>query len=214
VLYWGSGSPPAWRVLATLQEKGLSFRSEMVTFESGVLKSPPMLSLNPRGLVPIFIDGEVRMYESLAIMHYLAHFYADVPLLPRERSARARALTRMEEANNVSAAASEVVYYVRRTPPEQINAEYLAAKKAALHSELALWEMYLVGSDYLAGSAVSLADFSLFPNLAYMVRLGLRLEGSYPNLLAFFERMCLRPSILNSWPPHWRQSPGLPILSP
>jgi hypothetical protein len=141
VLYWGSGSPPAWRVLITLHEKALSYRSEMITFESGILKTAPMLSLNPRGLVPIFIDGEVRMYESLAILHYLDDFYPDPPLLPRERVARARALTRMEEANNVSAAAGEVVYYVRRTPPGEINEEYLAAKKAALHTELALWEM-------------------------------------------------------------------------
>lgn len=38
--------------------------------------------------VPIFIDGEVRMYESLAIMHYLETYYPDPPLLPRERVAR------------------------------------------------------------------------------------------------------------------------------
>jgi glutathione S-transferase len=141
VLYWGSGSPPAWRVLITLHEKGLTYRSDMITFESGVLKTAPMLALNPRGLVPIFIDGDVRMYESLAILHYLEGAYPDPPLLPRERVARARALTRMEEANNVSAAAGEVVYYVRRTPPGEINDEYLSAKKAALHTELALWEM-------------------------------------------------------------------------
>ena len=58
-------------MLITLHEKALSYKSEMITFESGVLKTAPMLSLNPRGLVPIFIDGEVRMYESLAILHYL-----------------------------------------------------------------------------------------------------------------------------------------------
>jgi glutathione S-transferase len=156
--------------LLTLHEKGLSYRSEMITFESGVLKSPPMLALNPRGLVPIFVDGEVRMcvglrlakflgglrrlelarrYESLAILHYLEGAYPDPPLLPRSAVPRARALTRMEEANNLSAAAGEIVYYVRRTPPAEINEEYLAAKKENLHTELRLWEMYLIGSDYL-----------------------------------------------------------------
>lgn len=253
VLYWGSGSPPAWRVLSTLHEKGLSYRSEMITFESGILKTAPMLSLNPRGLVsdsswllqhpafhslfaprlhalashrraalhcialqvPIFIDGDVRMYESLAILHYLETFYPETPLLPRERTARARALTRMEEANNVSAAAGEVVYYVRRTPPAEINEEYLSAKKGALQTELALWETYLVGTDYLAGPGygVTLPDLAFFPSLAYMVRLGLKLEGRYPNLLGYFERMVSRPSIQNTWPPHWKKTPGLPILA-
>lgn len=146
VLYWGSGSPPAWRALLALTEKGLPFRSEQVTFESGVLKTPPMLNLNPRGLVPIFIDGDVRMYESLAILQYLEWQYPEPSLLPTDRVARARVLTRFEEANNLSTAAGEVVYYVRRTPPSELNEEYLSAKKEALHTELSLWESYLVGT--------------------------------------------------------------------
>jgi glutathione S-transferase len=147
VLYWGSGSPPAWRALLCLTEKGLPFRSEQITFESGVLKTPPMLTINPRGLVPILVDGEVRMYESLAILQYLELTYpSSPPLLPVDRMGRARALMRMEEANNLSTAAGEVVYYLRRTPTGDINEEYLAAKKDALHTELALWESYLVGA--------------------------------------------------------------------
>ena len=68
---------------------------------------------------------------------------------------------------------------------------------------------------YLAGPGhdVTLADFSFFPNLAYMVRLGLQLEGRYPNLLGFFQRMSTRKSILATWPPHWLTSRGLPLLS-
>jgi len=60
---------------------------------------------------------------------------------------------------------------------------------------------------------VSLADFAFFPNLAYMVRLGLELDPYYPLLAAYFQRMCARKSILGSWPPHWLKSHGLPCLS-
>ena len=67
-LYWASGSPPAWRALLTLAEKRIPFNSVMVTFESGVLRTPAHLALNPRGLVPVLVDGPVRMYESLAII--------------------------------------------------------------------------------------------------------------------------------------------------
>jgi len=298
-LYWGSGSPPAWRVLLALTEKGLPFRSEQVSFESGVLRTPPMLSLNPRGLVPIFIDGSVRMYESLAILMYLELTYPEPALLPRDAASRARCLTRMHEANSLSAACGEIVYYVRRTPPADINEAYLSAKRDALWEELSLWESYLVGEGaseacgrglprqgqrrrsgarscrrgcstndahacthalrlaavYVAGDAFTLADASFFPNLAYCVRLGLALEGCvccshggmvkgrecvcalftagrgfllfansscrrpfpvrrrYPNLFAYMERLTRRPTVLATWPPHWSQSPGLPILS-
>ena len=212
VLYWGSGSPPAWRVLLTLHEKGLPYRSELVSFESGVLKKPPMLALNPRGLVPILLDGSsgVCMHESLSILHYLDTYYTDKALLPADRQLRARALTRMQEANNVSSAAGEVVYYMRRTPPESIDVKYLAVKRAALNDEIALWETYLAGAQFLAGE-LSLADLSFFPSLAYLVRLGFVLD-KFPNLLAFFQRMCARPSVQATWPPHWKTVPGLPIL--
>jgi glutathione S-transferase len=214
VLYWGSGSPPAWRVLLTLHEKRLPFRSELLSFEAGVLKTPPMLALNPRGLVPILLDAAsgVCMHESLAILAYLDAFYGEVPLLPQEQQLRARALTRMQEANNVSSAAGEVVYYVRRTNPQEVDSVYLAVKQRVLADEMALWETYLAGAEFLAGPGLSLADLSFFPSLAYLVRLGFVLEGRLPNLHAYFLRMCARPSVQATWPPHWRSVPGLPIL--
>jgi len=182
---------------------------------SGFLKTPEFLALNPRGLVPSLIDGDLVLYESLAILHYLEDKYPAVRLIPKEPAAKARCLMRMQEANNASSAAGEVVYYVRRTRPESINFPYLRCKFAVLAEELKLWESYLAGAEYLAGpgQGVSLADFAFFPNLAYMVRLGLELEPNYPNLKAYFCRMCARKSILASWPPHWLKSHGLPCLS-
>ncbi|KAA0152551.1 hypothetical protein FNF29_03778 [Cafeteria roenbergensis] len=215
VLFWGSGSPPAWRVCAVLLEKGVDFDGRRVQFDSGFLKTPEFLALNPRGLVPSLIDGDLVLYESLAILHYLEDKYPAVRLIPKEPAAKARCLMRMQEANNASSAAGEVVYYVRRTRPESINFPYLRCKFAVLAEELKLWESYLAGAEYLAGpgQGVSLADFAFFPNLAYMVRLGLELEPNYPNLKAYFCRMCARKSILASWPPHWLKSHGLPCLS-
>lgn len=70
-VYWGSGSPPCWRVLSALQEKGLKYKSQLITFDSGVLKTAPFLALNPRGLVPILVDGDVVITESLAILEWL-----------------------------------------------------------------------------------------------------------------------------------------------
>jgi glutathione S-transferase len=60
---------------------------------------------------------------------------------------------------------------------------------------------------------MTLADASFFPSLAYMFRVGLRLEPRYPHLSAYFARLAARPSILATWPPHCKATPGLPILS-
>ncbi|GAB9472791.1 Glutathione s-transferase a [Globisporangium polare] len=56
VVYWGSGSPQAWRVLIALEEKHLPYRSVCVSFSSGVLKAPFFRALNPRMRVPVLVE--------------------------------------------------------------------------------------------------------------------------------------------------------------
>jgi hypothetical protein len=79
-LYWGSGSPFAWRVMLTLEVKGLLYESKLLEFSKGDHKTPPILQLNPRGKVPTLKDGDFVVYESLAIMSYLDRKYPATPL--------------------------------------------------------------------------------------------------------------------------------------
>src|SRR5690349_17448019 len=79
-IYWGSGSPYAWRVLLALEYKRVPYRSHLLQFSKQEHKSPQMLRLNPRGRVPVLKDGEFVCYESLAIMMYLDRSYPQPPL--------------------------------------------------------------------------------------------------------------------------------------
>ena len=79
-LYWGSGSPFAWRAMLILEVKGLTYESKLLEFSKGDHKAPAYLQLNPRGKVPTLKDGEFVLYESLAIMSYLDRKYPDPPL--------------------------------------------------------------------------------------------------------------------------------------
>ena len=56
-LYWGSGSPFAWRVMLTLELKRLPYESKLLEFSKGDHKSAEYLKLNPRGKVPIGNDS-------------------------------------------------------------------------------------------------------------------------------------------------------------
>ncbi|KAI9910363.1 hypothetical protein PsorP6_010976 [Peronosclerospora sorghi] len=56
VVYWGSGSPQAWRILIALEEKKLPYRSVCVSFSSGVLKTPFFRALNPRMRIPVLVE--------------------------------------------------------------------------------------------------------------------------------------------------------------
>src|SRR3990167_406403 len=79
-LYWGSGSPFAWRVLLTLEVKRLKYESKLLEFSKEDHKSPGYLKLNPRGKVPTLKDGDFVLYESLAIVAYLDRKYPEPPI--------------------------------------------------------------------------------------------------------------------------------------
>ena len=87
-LYWGSGSPFAWRVMLTLEIKGLPYQSKLLEFSKQQHKAPEYLALNPRGKVPALKDGDFAVYESLAIMAYLDRKYPQASSNLREASGR------------------------------------------------------------------------------------------------------------------------------
>ncbi|KAF0695145.1 Aste57867_14042 [Aphanomyces stellatus] len=201
VLYWGSGSPQAWRVLIALEEKQIEYRSVCASFSSGVLKSATFQQLNPRMRVPVFVDctAGVVLYECDAILAFLERFYPS-PLMPTDPKAFAIAETRLHEANEVLSTVGEMVVYLRRVQANankniKTNMDVVQAKWNILDTELKLWEMYLDGRQYLVGADMCLADIVVFTNIAYAVRCGLQLDGLYPRLAMWYLRMCSRPSV-------------------
>ncbi|TMJ48427.1 MAG: hypothetical protein E6G84_11840 [Alphaproteobacteria bacterium] len=94
------------------------------------------------------------------------------------------------------------------TPPERWSEERIAAARADAHRELAIWETAVAG-EYLAG-ALSAADFTLYPYVALVLRMGKRKPGlvtgdlSGPAISAWTRRMEALPVTRKTWPPHWK----------
>src|SRR4051812_19147162 len=82
-IYWGSGSPYAWRVLLAAELKRIPYESKLLEFSKGDLKTPEFLALNPRGKVPVIRDGDFVLAESMAIMAYLDRKQPEPPLFGR-----------------------------------------------------------------------------------------------------------------------------------
>jgi glutathione S-transferase len=198
IVYWGSGSSAGWRVLLCLELKNLEYKSNMIEFSSGVLKTAEMIALNPRGQVPILIDTLIKtpIYESLAILMYLEKFYSP-SLMPSDPESYSSAQMRMQEANNLSNAAGEVIQVMRRPVPDaECGPLFLAMvdkKKKALWAETALWEAYLDkwrDGPFLCGAHMTLSDISFYPVLSYCVRCGLELEQHFPGSSLFNLDLC------------------------
>ena len=74
-LYYGSGSPYAWRVQLALEHKALPYERKMLSFADKDTRKPEFLALNPRHRVPTITDGDFTLYESNAIVEYLDDAY-------------------------------------------------------------------------------------------------------------------------------------------
>ena len=74
----------------TLQELGVDFEPIRVNLLAGEHHRPDFLKINPAGKIPVLVDGDLVLTESVAIVLYLAEKYAERGLLPAGIEARAQ----------------------------------------------------------------------------------------------------------------------------
>jgi len=208
-LYYASGSPFAWRVHLALEEKGLEYEPTLLSFQSGDLKRPDYLAINPHGKVPSIVDGTLSLYESQAIVEYLDEKYPQKPLLPREPEARA--LVRVEELECVLYFAEAFLKVARQAffaAPDKRDEKALAEARTDLRRFLAALEQRASRHDgeYVCGKAFSRADVTWIPFVEIAGRAGVDLDpASMPWLTAWRTRIRVRRAYDKSYPPHWRK---------
>jgi glutathione S-transferase len=215
-VYWGSGSPFAWRVLLTLEVKRLAYQSTLLEFSKGEHKASGFLQLNPRGKVPVLKDDEFVLSESLAIVAYLDKKYPEPPLYgtsPQETGLIWRAILEME-AYIVSAGDKLVRPLFFGQGLEETDKIQEAA--ATIRRELKRIDTELEGASWLIGKQISAADISLFPLVQMIARAAgkdaarpfnfelLPLDKNFPNLAAWVKRIEALTGYERTYPPHWR----------
>jgi glutathione S-transferase len=88
-LYYHPFSSNSRRVLLTAYHLGLNLELVVVDLLRGEHKTPEYLRLNPNGRIPILVDGGLYLWESHAIMQYLADKSLEQDIYPQDVSARA-----------------------------------------------------------------------------------------------------------------------------
>lgn len=214
---WGSGSPFAWRVLLTLEVKGLGYESRLIQFSRDEHRSPEHLALNPRGKVPVLRDGGYVLSESLAIMAYLDRKHPEPPIFGRSA----------EETGLIWKAISEFQSYMfplayRIALPalggRPLDVADMQAAAEELHGELARMEQAVSARAWLAVEQLSAADLAVYPFVEALLRaaakeavrpmeLGfLPLPERYPALEGWRQRVTGLPGYARTYPPHWREA--------
>jgi maleylpyruvate isomerase len=88
-LYTYYRSQAAFRVRIALNLKRLGHDDTYLHLEKGDQFAAEYRALNPQMVVPTLIDGDVKLFQSLAILEYLDEKYPEPPLLPKDPASRA-----------------------------------------------------------------------------------------------------------------------------
>ena len=191
---WGVGSARALRVHWALIELGLEYRSERIQSRSGETETPAYRRLNPRGKIPVLEDGGLVLYESGAIVTYLAETHGNGRLIPAGGAERAKYF---EWISFISMEIDATTLYVLRRH-EALSAIYGEAPTANTAARNYFERMITAvvreiedGRTYLLGTEFCGADIVMTTCLDWALSYGVPLPEPW---LAYRERTVARPA--------------------
>jgi glutathione S-transferase len=194
-LYGFPPSPNTWKVRAVAAQLGLPLDLEFVDLTKP--RAPAYLALNPAGRTPTLVDGDVTLWESNAIMQYLAD-RASNTLWPNDARARAD-ITRWQcwQLAHWSKEGCEPLIFQRLVkkilnlgPPDEV---ILAKGTEAFNREARVLDDHLSKHSYLVGNGVTLADFAVAAPLFYAKEAELPL-APYTHIRDWFARVSALPA--------------------
>jgi len=194
-LHWHPFSLFPRRVLLALREKNLAFEEVIVDLPGGATRGEAFRRLNPFGQVPVLEDGDVVLYESVAILEYLEERHPDPPLLPRDPGDRGRARQLMLAAGDYLAPPFKRWLTRLFTPEATWNHEDQARAAEEIADHFDVLEGVLGSRDHLVGT-FSLADVCYVPMVCELPMIGLdHLLEMRPRVRSWIDRLNARPSV-------------------
>jgi glutathione S-transferase len=212
ITLYGTANTRAFRVLWMLEELGVPFEHVKTDFASGATRTPEFLRINPNGHVPALVDGDLRLFESLAINLYLAERHGAGTLWPAGIEDRARALqwsfwvmTECEAHTFAVLFASgggpNFAKWRAWTESEEFRATHPSytppdrqAATAALELSFRVLDEALARGPYLLGETFGVADLNV-ASVLVTVRLAAMSLAAFPNLDAWLTRCTARPAL-------------------
>lgn len=189
---YGPAQSRASRALWIANELGLDF--EHVTMEMKDSKSPEFLKINPNGKFPAMVDGDLSLFESMAINLYLARKYGQGTLWPATVEDEGRAYQwSFWGMTEVEKHLLTVVIDMYMTPPDKKNPKAVEDAKAAVVKPFKVLNDALAGKQYLLGDAFTIADLNLASVMGWAKLAKIDMTG-VSNVANWLDRCLSRPS--------------------
>jgi maleylpyruvate isomerase len=210
-LYNHALSSASYRARIALNLKGLDYDQVLLDLRGGEQRGAEFRAINPQGLVPALVDGEVTLSQSLAIIEYLDETHPEPPLLPADPvdRARVRALSLVVACDIHPLNNLKVLSYLTRDlglsdeTRDRWYHHWIAEGLSALEAMVA---GHPATGRFCHGDSPTLADVCLVPQLANARRFDCDISG-YPTLLGIDEACQALPAFARAHPSQ-QQQPG------
>ena len=192
---WGrKNSVNVQKVLWACGELKLKFDRVDAGMEFGVNNTPEYRAMNPNGRVPTIDDNGFILWESHAIVRYLARTHGKGSLWPTDDKINADADRWMEWYSTTLWPSLQPLFWnLVRTPPDKRDAKLIESSHSKLVDFFKIVEAALSGRSHLAGDAFTMGDIPMGAALHRWFLLPIE-RPNYPKLKAYYDRLAARPA--------------------
>ncbi|KAL1464813.1 hypothetical protein WDU94_004426 [Cyamophila willieti] len=182
--YYVPGSAPCRAVQLAAAQLGVQLNLKHTDLMKGEHLTPEFLKINPQHTVPTMVDGDYALWESRAIITYLASQYgSDDSLYPKDPKKRGLVDQRLYfDIGTLYQRFADYFY------PHCFGGAPLDAEKAEkLDQALGFLDTFLASSPWAAGDNITIADCSIVASLTTIEIIGFDLT-KHKNVVAYLEK--------------------------
>jgi len=192
----GKSISRAARCLWALEEVGVEYEHKPLDYTKGDAKTEAFLAINPGAKIPALIDGDVALFESLAINLYIAQTCGKGTLWPDDAPGQALCLqwTLFAASELEPPGAARLVEFVFKSEAER-SQETIDAAAERSKGPLNTLEATLQDRPYLGGDSFTAADLNAACVMEYFVRTKFDLSP-WPKVKDWISRCLVRPAFL------------------
>jgi glutathione S-transferase len=193
---WGrNNSSNVQKVLWLCHELGLPHKRIDAGGQFGVVSDPAYKRMNPNSRVPTLQEDDFILWESNAIVRYLAAKHSPGGLWPGDLRVRADADRWMDWTSVMFLPVFTPLFWgLVRTPPEKRDSVAMAKAAAACGESLKVLEQGLEDKDYVAGDRFTMGDIPIGVNLYRWFAFKEIERPTLPRVQAYYERLAQRPA--------------------
>ncbi|MFY0635523.1 MAG: glutathione S-transferase N-terminal domain-containing protein [Vannielia sp.] len=191
----------AYKAALTLELSGLDWEPVYVDFFNGAARTPEFRALNEMGEVPVLVDGDETITQSGAILFHIAEKTGKFMDAPRSEILR----WILWDTQKGSGQQGPLRFLMNFLPEEKRPAEAIGFISGRTQAALKVLEGHMMGRDWVAGEALTIADLACCGYLFYPEPFGFE-RADFPAIDAWLTRISDQPG----WKSPYDLMPGSP----